>query len=34
VPDFAAASDMVRRIYAFQGAGHSVSLHTSASSAR
>ena len=26
--DFAAAKDLVRRIYAFQGAGHSVSLHT------
>ncbi len=28
VPDFAAAKEMVRRIYAFQGAGHSVSLHS------
>jgi sulfoacetaldehyde dehydrogenase len=28
VPDFAAAQDAVRRIYSFQGAGHSVSLHT------
>jgi sulfoacetaldehyde dehydrogenase len=28
VPDFAAAKDIVRRIYAFQGAGHSVSLHS------
>jgi sulfoacetaldehyde dehydrogenase len=26
--DFADAKEMVRRIYAFQGAGHSVSLHT------
>ena len=26
--DFAAAKDIVRRIYAFQGAGHSVSLHS------
>jgi sulfoacetaldehyde dehydrogenase len=26
--DFAEAREMVRRIYAFQGAGHSVSLHT------
>ena len=26
--DFAAAKEIVRRIYAFQGAGHSVSLHT------
>jgi sulfoacetaldehyde dehydrogenase len=26
--DFAEAKDIVRRIYAFQGAGHSVSLHT------
>ena len=28
VRDFAAAKEMVRRIYAFQGAGHSVSLHS------
>ncbi len=28
VPDFAAAADTVRRIYAHQGAGHSVSLHS------
>jgi sulfoacetaldehyde dehydrogenase len=28
VPDFAAAKDLVRRIYAYQGAGHSVSLHS------
>mgnify|MGYP000941541536 FL=1 len=28
VPDFGAASQTVRRIYAHQGAGHSVSLHT------
>ena len=28
VRDFAAAKDLVRRIYAFQGAGHSVSLHS------
>lgn len=28
VPDFAAASDLVRRIYEYQGAGHSVSLHS------
>ncbi len=28
VPDFAAAMATVRRIYAFQGAGHSVSLHS------
>lgn len=28
VPDFAAAAETVRRIYAWQGAGHSVSLHT------
>jgi sulfoacetaldehyde dehydrogenase len=28
VPDFNAAKELVRRIYAFQGAGHSVSLHT------
>ena len=28
VPDFAAATEMVRRIYAHQGAGHSVSLHS------
>lgn len=28
VPDFAAAAETVRRIYAFQGAGHSVSLHS------
>lgn len=28
VPDFAAATDTVRRIYAHQGAGHSVSLHS------
>jgi sulfoacetaldehyde dehydrogenase len=28
VPDFEHAKDLVRRIYAFQGAGHSVSLHT------
>ena len=28
VPDFDAAMDTVRRIYAFQGAGHSVSLHS------
>jgi sulfoacetaldehyde dehydrogenase len=28
VRDFAAAKDLVRRIYEFQGAGHSVSLHT------
>jgi sulfoacetaldehyde dehydrogenase len=28
VPDFAAAADQVRRIYDYQGAGHSVSLHT------
>ena len=27
-PDFAAATDTVRRIYAHQGAGHSVSLHS------
>jgi sulfoacetaldehyde dehydrogenase len=26
--DFADAQDIVRRIYAFQGAGHSVSLHS------
>ena len=26
--DFAAAKEIVRRIYAYQGAGHSVSLHT------
>ena len=30
VPDFAAASDLVRRIYEYQGAGHSVSLHSKA----
>lgn len=29
VPDFAAASSMVERIYSFEGAGHSVSLHSS-----
>jgi sulfoacetaldehyde dehydrogenase len=28
LPDFAAAADQVRRIYDYQGAGHSVSLHT------
>jgi sulfoacetaldehyde dehydrogenase len=28
VRDFTAAKDLVRRIYAYQGAGHSVSLHT------
>ena len=28
VRDFAAAKEMVRRIYAYQGAGHSVSLHS------
>ena len=28
VRDFAEAKDLVRRIYAFQGAGHSVSLHS------
>ena len=28
VRDFAEAKDVVRRIYAFQGAGHSVSLHS------
>ncbi len=28
VDDFAAAADTVRRIYAYQGAGHSVGLHT------
>ena len=28
VRDFAEAEDLVRRIYAFQGAGHSVSLHS------
>lgn len=28
VPDFAAAAQTVRRIYAHQGAGHSVSLHS------
>jgi sulfoacetaldehyde dehydrogenase len=28
VPDFAAAKDQVARIYAYQGAGHSVGLHT------
>jgi sulfoacetaldehyde dehydrogenase len=28
VRDFAAAKDLVRRIYAYQGAGHSVSLHS------
>jgi len=28
VPDFEAATDVVRRIYAHQGAGHSVSLHS------
>jgi len=28
VPDFAAATETVRRIYGYQGAGHSVSLHT------
>jgi sulfoacetaldehyde dehydrogenase len=28
VRDFEAAKDLVRRIYAFQGAGHSVSLHS------
>ncbi len=28
VPDFSAAADTVRRLYAWQGAGHSVSLHT------
>ncbi|GAP37966.1 aldehyde dehydrogenase family protein [Piscinibacter sakaiensis] len=28
VPDFAAAVETVRRIYAYQGAGHSVSLHS------
>ncbi|MEO5677969.1 MAG: aldehyde dehydrogenase family protein [Usitatibacter sp.] len=28
VPDFAAAMDLVRRIYEYQGAGHSVSLHS------
>ena len=30
VPDFAAAKELVRRIYAYQGAGHSVSLHSKA----
>ncbi|MBF5003829.1 acylating sulfoacetaldehyde dehydrogenase [Diaphorobacter caeni] len=29
VPDFAAAAAMVERIYRFEGAGHSVSLHSS-----
>ena len=28
VPDFAAAAAMVRRIYAYEGAGHSVGLHS------
>ncbi|HEY5638153.1 MAG TPA: aldehyde dehydrogenase family protein [Burkholderiales bacterium] len=28
VPDFDAAFDTVRRLYAFQGAGHSVGIHT------
>ena len=28
VPDFAAAARMVAKVYAYQGAGHSVSLHT------
>jgi sulfoacetaldehyde dehydrogenase len=28
VPDFAHAKELVRRIYAYQGAGHSVSLHS------
>jgi len=28
VPDFARAKELVRRIYAYQGAGHSVSLHS------
>ncbi len=28
VPDFAAAAETVRRIYAYQGAGHSVGLHS------
>lgn len=28
VPDFDAAADTVRRIYAYQGAGHSVGLHS------
>jgi sulfoacetaldehyde dehydrogenase len=28
VRDFAAAKEMVRRIYGYQGAGHSVSLHS------